>query len=92
VGQVAFRGFFLGRIPDRPVGSLRAGVDASLAANAFLFVDPSDVAVGGIHVTRARGAILDTQRGDALPAYRHDDIVGVFGEGRGIANDLDSGH
>jgi hypothetical protein len=71
---------------------LGTGVDALPAANAFLFVDSPHIAVGRIHVTRTGRAIMDAKRGNALPAYRHDNIVGVLGERRGITDYLDSGY
>ena len=78
--QIAFCGFLFRRIPDCPVRSLRTGFNALLAADTFLLVDSPYVAIGSIHVTGARRTILNTQRRDALPAYRHNDIVGIFGK------------
>jgi hypothetical protein len=89
--QVAFHGYIFHKIPDCPVGFVRAGLDTAPAADAFVFIDSPDIAVGNIHMTRACRAILHAQRGDALPAYRHDDVVWVLGKGWSIANYLDSG-
>ena len=78
--QVAFRRFSFRWIPNCAMGSLGTGGKASLAADAFRFINHPDVAIGGIYVAGARGAILNTERRDALPAYRHGNVVRVFGE------------
>ena len=57
-----FVDFFFAAIPDRPVRPLRTGVDAALAADAFLLVDPPNVAIGSVHVTCAGGTVLDAER------------------------------
>ena len=51
--KIAFGGFFLVGIPDRPMRTLRAHLDAFFATNAFGLVDYPDVAVLGIYMSSA---------------------------------------
>ena len=66
--QVALRRFMEIRIPNRAMGPLRAGLDASLAANAFLLIDHPDIAMLGVDMRGAGRTILHAQWRDALPA------------------------
>jgi hypothetical protein len=60
--------------------SLRTGLDALLAADAFCLVDDPDIAVLSVDMSRTGGAILDAQRRNALPADRHTNVEWVLGE------------
>ena len=59
---------------------VRTGLDAFLATDTFGLIDPSDVAVAFVYMAGANRAVLHAKRRNALPAYRHDDIVGILGE------------
>ena len=89
--QVALGRFLFRGVPDGSMRPLRAGVDASFAADTLRLVDHSYIAVGFIHVTGACGAVLDTERRNALAAHGHDNVVGVFRERGSVSNDLYSG-
>ena len=67
-------------IPDRSVGLLRTGGKACFAADAFFGVNPSDIAVGRIHMGGPGGTLLHADGGDALPAGGHNYVVGEFAE------------
>jgi hypothetical protein len=60
--QVALRGFVLKRIPDRPVRTLRTGLDTHPTANTFFLIDHPDVAMFSIYVSRSDRTILDAER------------------------------
>jgi hypothetical protein len=89
--QVALGGFFLVRIPDRPMGSLRTGLDTPPAADAFSLIDRADIAMFGIYISSPGRAILDAKRRNALSTYGHYNIERILGERWSIPDDLDSG-
>jgi hypothetical protein len=62
------------------MGPLGAGFDADSTTDTFIGIDYPDIAVFRINMTGTCWTILNTQRGDALSAYGHDNIIGVFGE------------
>ena len=78
--QVAFGGFALKRIPDRPMRPLRAGLDARLAANAFVLINDPDIAMRSVHVSSLDRTILDAERRNALPADGHINVERILRE------------
>jgi hypothetical protein len=80
--QIAFGGFSFAvdDRPDGPVRLLRTHFDAGFAADAFLAVNPSNVAVCGVHEGCSGWTALNTDWRLTLAAGRHLDVVGEFGE------------
>jgi len=77
------------KVPDRPAGRKRAGIDTRHTANAFIRIHPSDVSTLSIHVERPGRTGLQTSRLYALSALLKRYIIREFS--KGILDDLDSG-
>jgi hypothetical protein len=78
--KIAFGRFFLVRIPNRPMRTLRTRLDAFPAANAFGLVDYPDIAMFRINVRGANRAILDAKWGNALTAWCNNNVERILRE------------
>jgi hypothetical protein len=87
--EVTLGGFAREMIPDGAVRLLGAHSETGLAADAFFFVDSSDIAVYGIYKGGSRRTILNADGYDALSAWSDLDVVGELAEG--ILYDLNAG-
>jgi hypothetical protein len=76
-------------VPDCSMGLLGTHSEAGLTTDAFIIVNPSDVAVFGVYVGRSGRTILDANRGDTLPADCYLNIIRKFS--KGILDYLDTG-
>ena len=87
--EIAFGGFVYILIPDCPmIRLLRTIFEAHLASDAFIAVDPPDIAVGRIYICSSDGAIRNAGRIHALQARRHFEVIRKIAEG--ILADLDA--
>jgi hypothetical protein len=75
-------------IPHCPARLLRTHPETRPAANAFTFINYADVAIGGIHMSRAHRAASYADRFHALPAGINRKIIRKLP--KRILDDLDS--
>lgn len=87
--EIAFGGLADEVVPGRPmIRLLRTHSKAGFAADAFIAVDPPDIAVFCIYICSSDGAIRNAGRIHTLETRRHLDIVGK--SSKGVLADLNA--